>query len=385
MPRLPALDAVRAVALLLGIALHATLSFVPQAGPDAWPISDMQKSSELSVLMFVIHVFRMSVFFLVAGFLGRALLQSKGIAAFCKNRAARIALPLLLAWPICFVLIVAAVLWALARANGGHLPTPLPDPKTGLNFLHLWFLYLLIWLYGVALAVRVLMRWVDPGARVLAAADQWLRVTCSATWGAIPLAMPIALALYTVPGWFVWGGVPTPGYTLVPPAASFAIYLWVFGLGWMLQRQPQLLEALASRWMVHLAWGSLGVLACLGTAGQQARTAMPLDDATQLSCALAYGLATMAWALAFVGVFVRYVRRENKALRYLADASYWMYLLHLPLVMALQTWLMDLPWHWGVKFVMINVFSALILLASYEVGVRYTWIGAVLSGQKKTR
>ena len=77
MPRLPALDAVRAVALLLGIALHATLSFVPQAGPDAWPISDMQKSSELSVLMFVIHVFRMSAFFVVAGFLAFSSIYSQ--------------------------------------------------------------------------------------------------------------------------------------------------------------------------------------------------------------------------------------------------------------------------------------------------------------------
>ena len=385
MPRVLAFDALRATALLLGIALHATLSFLPQAGPDLWPISDSQKSTELSLLMFVIHIFRMSVFFLVAGFLGRALLQRKGIKGFCQNRAARIALPLALAWPLCFALIVAAVLWALAKANGGQLPTPLPDPKTGLNFLHLWFLYLLIWLYAITLGMRALARWADPGAKGLAAVDRFVHVAFSSWWGAIPLAMPIALALYSVPGWFVWGGVPTPGYTLVPPAASLAIYLWVFALGWLLNRQPQLLEALAKRWALNLTWAFLGALACLTTAGEQARTGLRLADAAQLGCALAYALAMMACTLGFVGVFIRYVRAESKSFRYLADASYWMYLLHLPLVMALQTGLMDEPWHWAIKFGLINAFSVFILLASYHLGVRYTWIGVLLSGQKKSR
>lgn len=386
MTRLPALDAVRAIALLLGIVLHATLSFVPQSGPDVWPISDAQKSTALGLLMFVIHIFRMSVFFLVAGFLGRALLLRLGLAGFWRNRAARIALPLVLAWPLCFALIVAAVLWALAKANGGQLPTPLPSPKTGLNFLHLWFLYLLLWLYGITLGVRALVWRLDPRARGLAIAGRFLHRALGAWWGAIPLAMPIALALYLVPGWFVWGGVPTPGYTLVPPMAPLAIYLWVFALGWLLNRQPQSLEALARRWAIHLLWGGLGALVCLGAAGEQARSGgYPLEAAAQLRCAVAYAVALMGGSLGFVGVFARYVRTPSRTVRYLADASYWMYLLHLPLVMALQTWVMDWSWHWATKFALINALCALILLASYHLGVRSTSVGALLNGRKIPR
>src|SRR5688572_1953162 len=113
-PRLHSLDAVRAAALLLGICLHACLSFVPGVGPDLWPISDIHKSTTLSVTMFVIHVFRMSVFFLIAGLLTRALFHRKGAAAFFRNRATRILAPLVLGWVVCFVSIVGIVLWALA-------------------------------------------------------------------------------------------------------------------------------------------------------------------------------------------------------------------------------------------------------------------------------
>ena len=77
--RLPALDAIRAAALLLGIALHASLSFVPGIGTELWPMSDIHKSTVMSVTMFVIHIFRMSVFFFVAGLLARALLERRGV------------------------------------------------------------------------------------------------------------------------------------------------------------------------------------------------------------------------------------------------------------------------------------------------------------------
>ena len=67
--RLPALDSIRAAALLLGICLHSALSFAPGIGADLWPMSDTQKSTALSVTVFVIQIFRMSVFFFVAGLL----------------------------------------------------------------------------------------------------------------------------------------------------------------------------------------------------------------------------------------------------------------------------------------------------------------------------
>ena len=120
--RLHALDAIRAAALLLGIVLHACLAFVPGIPPELWPISDVQKSPALATTMFVIHIFRMTVFFLIAGLLSRALLQRLGLRGFWRNRATRILAPLALGWVLCFAVIIAVVFWALARANHGVMP-----------------------------------------------------------------------------------------------------------------------------------------------------------------------------------------------------------------------------------------------------------------------
>ena len=59
------LDAVRAGALLLGVALHTTMSFIE---PQVWLIKDASSSTGLAVLFYVIHMFRMMTFFVMAGF-----------------------------------------------------------------------------------------------------------------------------------------------------------------------------------------------------------------------------------------------------------------------------------------------------------------------------
>ena len=70
--RLHALDAVRAFALLLGIAFHASMSFIPGMPPAAWSMTDNSPSVPLAEFAFVAHMFRMSLFFFIAGFFARA-------------------------------------------------------------------------------------------------------------------------------------------------------------------------------------------------------------------------------------------------------------------------------------------------------------------------
>ena len=75
---------------------------------------------------------------------------------------------------------------------------------------------------------------------------------------------------------------------------------------------------------------------------------------------------------------------ENKKVRYLSDASYWLYLTHLPLVLAAQALVRDWPLPALVKFLLISTVVTGILLFAYQTMVRYTWIGTMLNG-KRTR
>ncbi|MBK8542550.1 MAG: acyltransferase family protein [Caulobacteraceae bacterium] len=92
--RYHALDAVRGGVLVLGVFFHATLSFLP--GDQMWLVMDASRSTELSVLFFTLHIFRMTVFFVLAGFFGRLLLERLGVGAFVMNRVKRIATPLVM-------------------------------------------------------------------------------------------------------------------------------------------------------------------------------------------------------------------------------------------------------------------------------------------------
>lgn len=385
-PRLHALDAIRTVALLLGIVLHASLSFVPGLSEQLWPISDGQKSMALAVTGYVIHIFRMSVFFVMAGFFARLLFEREGTRGFLRNRAARIVGPLVVGWTISMVLIGAVVLWQIARAHDGVLP---PDdqmvtPNPG--FLHLWFLYLLLWLYAVVLLARRALGVVDRKAWLRARADQALRFTLSSRLGAVLLALPVAVALALISGWDHRLGVPTPGYTWVPPVIPLLIYLYVFVMGWLLHRQHDLLNTLGRRWLPNFMSGLLGTLVCLVLLGaeESGQVLMP-PEFVQPVHAAAYGLALIAWTLAFIGAGVRCLSAESAVIRYVADASYWMYVMHLPLVMALQAVLIAVDLHWSIKFALINGLTFLVLLVTYHLGVRSTWVGLALNGRRRGR
>ena len=386
-PRLHALDAIRAAALLLGIVLHACLSFVPGIGPELWPIRDTQKSATLSVSVFVIHTFRMSVFFLMAGLLTRALFHREGFFAFWRNRAARILAPLALGWVLCLVLIAGVVLWAVARANGGQLPDPLPKSMTEVapNFMHLWFLYLLLWLYAIVLAGRFALQAVDRNARMVAFADHVLRRAVSSRVGPLALAIPVGVAFFLIDDWVRLMGVPTPAYTLVPPAVPTFIYTYVFVIGWMLDRQRHLLNQLAQRWLFNFVLGLAGALVCLYLVGPEASLAVVGGEPDKPVYAAAYGIALIGWTLAFVGAGMKFLSKQSAIVRYVSDASYWMYLAHLPLIMALQTALMLADLHWAIKFFLINAASYALLLATYHYWVRSTWVGLMLNGRRRLR
>lgn len=389
--RYHALDAVRGGVLILGIVFHGILSFLP--GQQMWIVMDSARSVELSVLFFTLHIFRMTVFFVLAGFFARLLLERLGVGGFFMNRAKRIAQPLAMFWPLVMTAFVAVLLWAAAQANGGTLPEgPPPPPITAETFplLHLWFLYVLLIFYVVALVLRGIVHLIDRGG--------WLRgrvvdpiVRLFAGWAApVLLAIPAAAALYFTPGWMMWFGIPTPDTGVVPNSTAMVIFGFAFGFGWLLNRQPDILQGWSRRWGVNavLAIGATaGCLAMLGLTPVFTTNAQDFTPATQdmrtLGYAALYAFACWAWTVAIIGFAVRHLAGHSPARRYLADASYWMYIVHLPILIALQTLISPYPGPWFVKYPAMLVVAFIIMLASYQWLVRYSWIGSILNGKRE--
>jgi uncharacterized membrane protein len=148
--RFHALDAVRGFALMLGIVFHSTMSFL-NAPQHAWLIVDKDPSTTLSVLFYVLHMFRMATFFFIAGFFARLLFHRRGQRAFVRDRLRRIGLPLVVGWPFLFASIVGCAIWG-AWVMMGAAGRAAPD-RTRRHWRSLTHLVSvrLVWLYGLTL------------------------------------------------------------------------------------------------------------------------------------------------------------------------------------------------------------------------------------------
>ncbi len=87
------LDALRSFAMLLGVALHATLSFVP----FPWFVHDTERSDPFLLLILAVHGFRMPLFFLLSGYFTMLVFSRRGLASLLEQRFTRIFLPLVIA------------------------------------------------------------------------------------------------------------------------------------------------------------------------------------------------------------------------------------------------------------------------------------------------
>lgn len=380
-----ALDAVRGAALLLGVLLHASLSYLPGAG--YWYIvADQSPSTGLGGLFFVVHGFRMLAFFLIAGFFARVALERRGSARFVADRARRIALPLLAAWAPVMIGIVAVIVWAAWIKGGGSLPQESPPGPAftpdDFPLTHLWFLYVLLLMYAVALLLRGLLRVIDRTDRLGCFGDRCM-TSLLRGWAPLLLAVPLGWALTATPKWTPWFGIPTPDQSLYPNLAAWVGFGMAFGLGWAIQRQAHaLLAAIERNRFTSLLTALAGFALCVGMLGIAPAYVHELGSAELRLYAIAY--AAMGWGLclALTGFALRHLPGYSAPRRYLADASYWIYIVHLPILMALQVAAAQFAAPWWVEYPLMLLLAMALMLATYRWFVRGSWIGAMLNGRR---
>ena len=239
-------------------------------------------------------------------------------------------------------------------------------------FHHLWFLWFLCWLAGLfALYAAVSDRfgwkvrgggWIWSWARYL-----WL----------IPLTM--------VPQWFMseFSYGPDTSAGLLPMPHVLAYYVVFFGFGALYYDCGDEDGRVGKAWYAALPL-ALIVLYPLGMAATYEPHEIGLTD-DSLRRPLADLLqVSFTWLMTFglMGAFRRLLRRENKAVRYFSDSTYWLYLMHLPLTVLAQMWMREWEWNPFLKFAFVCLLVTGVVLLMYEAFVRYTWVGALLNGRK---
>jgi peptidoglycan/LPS O-acetylase OafA/YrhL len=360
--REPAFDALRAAMLLSLLALHAAVPYMTTPLGALWPIQDRSTHFAFDILVAFLHTFRIPLLFFVAGYFAASLYLRRGAKAFVVHRSRRIALPLVAAWLVTAPLTIAAF---RAGAATGRAPDaspaslPLAQIAGQLQWFHLWFLFDLLLYYAAACALVPLVRRLPERAkdRGLRAVDAFYRHP----WAPLLAAPLTALTLLPMTS----GMLETPGSFARPPATLLANGVFVLA-GWGLYLRREVVAALPARAWSRVLWGVVlfaGWLALLvRLEAGEARAHLP---------AIAL-LAAACWflVLGLAGVFVRHFARPRAATRHLADASYWCYLAHLPVVVWCAVGLAGIDWPGGVKYALVLLATTTACLGTYALGMR---------------
>ena len=361
------MDNLRALAMLSGVLFHAALAYSPLVH-DFIPTADREQSVAVDLCIWFLHLFRMPLFFLVAGFFAAMLVAKRGLGGLFRNRLRRIALPFVIFWPLVHLALNYSTLQAAATVRN---PSPLlaiigqlsqsqglPEQLPGTS--HLWFLYYLLFFYVLVWSAKN-FELEKLGKLVRGLSPTWLL-------GLLPLLLVPALASVSAPN-------PAPE-SFIPQFWAFGFYGPFFAFGYLLYGHEAMIERLRpiAPWLLGaslLLYGAFWYL--LNRQSPRAE-----DPSASLLIALLEAYISVWMTVICLIAGKSLLNRSNAVLRYLSDASYWTYIVHLPILFAIQYRLLDVELHWGIKFAASVLATFGLCLLSYHALVRTTRVGDVL-------
>lgn len=353
-PRSAGLDLVRAGAMLLGLVYHATYAWLPGVAPWYF-VADAAPVPGLETLTGVLHAFRMEVFFALSGYFSHLVLERRGVDGFLVDRLRRLVVPFLVAWPS--MVFLDHALRAASRARGLMAVAYRPQDAWLATPVHLWFLvYLFSFCAGAWLLAK---RGLTGHARLapLVKRPELLLVV---------FATPTCVGLW-------WHPDNRPDLHLWPMPFEVLHYGLFFACGWLLWPVREALGALRARGPVFTALGAGLALYVFSRPLQWE----PLGH-------VAGGLVAWILTLGLLGLALRLPDGERPWLRFLVESSYWVYLVHYPVVLGLQLVFAQQAWPGLVEYALTVVLTAAFAFVTFALFVRSTWLGPWLGVKRSS-
>lgn len=378
-PRLHALDNLRALMMWLGIVLHVAANHL--TGPMLLPWRDQATSRLADLLAAAIHTFRMPVFLVLAGYFVALLVERHGPGSMLRHRLRRIALPFVLFWPVLYGATGVLAMLYVHRVERGHfgistelLPTVPHVPLV--NTMHLWFLYQLV---GLTLLTFAVLWWAPRLPRAVhVGVSQAFRLLGERAWGAVVLALPLGVIGAQYPF-----GVLTVTGSFVPPLNEWLHHGLFYAFGYFLHaHRDRLLTHYADRSIRYALAGALAFVVSVGLVEQVQRSPDDAGPMFRVLAAWTYNTASWLWSFALIGLALRCLGRHSRAMQYMADSSYWVYLVHMLGTIGFGAVLYGLPLAAELKMLLNIAATTAVSLITYQVFVRNTAIGQLLNGRR---
>jgi len=333
----------------------------------------------------------MDFFFLLAGYFSHMSFHNQGLHRFASSRLVHIGVPFVVGWILLRPLLVSG--WIIGSESMRGEANILNGLKAGFSSLekipvdlfvgtHLWFLYYLLLISTVVILLRYLLGFYKPAQQTLLqiadAITAWLSRSNLAIFA---LAIPTAGCLWFMSHW----SVDTPDKTLVPHIPVLLVYGSFFLFGWLLHRQADLIEHFSRVSWIKLLLGVCALIATIQIYNLGTNQGHPYYNFLKGSFVFCHALVMWLLVALTIGLFRRFFNRPSRTIRYLADSFYWIYLIHLPVVVFLQIGFAELPLHWTIKLLAISGLTIATSLLFYDAFIRPTIVGAILNGRAKRR
>ena len=363
------LDFVRAAAMLLGLLLHVCIFFMP---PQEYFWGSGEYYGDVVNLQFLsfIHLFRMQLFFLLAGFFAELVIDRRGLGHFVHDRLKRILVPLIVGVVVIvpiFQLLVGRMSYYYRNTfdDLSMLETVKslvffgllePDQPIQDNLIHYWFVYYLLIFYVVHLLLRPLL--VSNALRSITHWERLLETATSRWWGFLLLGLlllPLQYSLKII-------SLPPSGFNA--PLADLLLYFVFYLFGGALYLQRNCLSGISKNAWICAVF-SVPLFILINQPTERIDLSAPvINDITTWTVldldtkvfafpqvwaegivhngwakvVVALFRTTLCWSMCFaaIGLAHRYLSQQRIYIRYLADSAYWVYWVHLPITYKLS-------------------------------------------------
>lgn len=375
------MDNLRALAMLLGIVFHASLAYSPLL-QNLWMGASNDNSAIVDIVAWFSHTFRMPLFFMVSGFFALMLIDKRGILRFLTQRTRRIALPFVIFLPLCIVAVFASIGWAINTLENlspmlqfiKQMQNQSDAPSLPFSTMHLWFLFNLMQ-FSLVFALCARLGFFE---------------SCAARFFTKPLVLLLGVPLMLAPA-LATQYLPLPApERIYPQLWSFGYFGIFFLTGGILFRFQHVIDDLKQfQWPLLLS-GLVLYAVFYQYLPQQSVTITEManqlrpPELTVKKLIAAVLEAYIAWHMTLFCVIAgrRLLNTHNKILAWFSASSYWIYIVHLPILFFLQFLLLDVHLNMWLEFLICALGTLLIGMLSYQILVAKTPLGNLLNGRR---
>jgi peptidoglycan/LPS O-acetylase OafA/YrhL len=378
-----ALDSMRVFATVAVVFYHAGLAYLTRPMRlTLWPVYDASHHSSVDYFVYWVNAFAMPLFFMAAGVSAPSGIESRGLRVFLTHRVKRLLRPMVVGSFL--LLLMCYQIWGYGLMRRGiidldnimswRFPPRVAWHLYGLG--HFWFLeylFLVCVIWGVGWTVfQALSARLGGGETLPVLVDRALASPWRGLWLALPTAIIFLLDTDTI---------IRVDNRILPNGLRLLHYTYFFLAGGWLSRVPEPKKTLGPLGPTYLALSGL-VFAAMSPFLMDLAAA-PLQGPERIAMALLGASFSWLFVLGCLGTLLRLVEGKGPVMRYLSESSFWVYLFHLPIVALMQMVLEGLRMPCLVKLPLIGSISLALSLVTYELSIRYSFLGEWINGARK--